>query len=93
MELALTHMRHALKIERDCFGADHITCARTLNEIGNIEFQLGNTPQVMAAYGDALRIYRRMGDGDGEAGYDSLVIYGQGLWRFELVQPCAAGAA
>ena len=73
--------------QRECFGRDHQTCARTLNEMGNIHLQLGNIDEVMNCYSEALRIYDDTGD-DRE-----LVIYGQALWQFELVQPAAAPMA
>ena len=44
--------------------------------------------EVMECYTNALRIYREAGVSD-----DHLVIYGRSLWRFECVQPEAAGAA
>lgn len=88
MELAILNFKEALKIERECFGPDHPTCARTLNEIGNIELQRGNVDEVMRCYLEALRIYRK-----GNVSDDHLVIYGRSLWRFEVVQPEAAGAA
>lgn len=88
MDLAISNFKEALKIERECFGHDHPTCARTLNEIGNIELQRGNVEDVMKCYEEALRIYRKGGVSD-----DHLVIYGRSLWRFEVIQPEAAGAA
>lgn len=88
MELAVLNFKEALKIERECFGPEHPTCARTLNEIGNIELQRGNIDEVMTCYEEALRIYRK-----GNVSDDHLVIYGKSLWRFDLVQPEAAGAA
>jgi hypothetical protein len=42
----------------------------------------------MESYIEALRIYR-----NGNVSDDHLVIYGRSLWRFEVVQPEAAGAA
>jgi len=77
-----------LTIEQAHFGKDHPTCARTLNEIGNIELQRGNITNMMRCYEEALRIYRKAGVSD-----DQLVIFGMKLWRFEEVQPRAAGAA
>jgi hypothetical protein len=60
-----------------------------LNEIlGNIELQMGNVEEVMGCYAAALRIYREADVSD-----DHLVIYGQSLWRFEIIQPAADGAA
>jgi tetratricopeptide (TPR) repeat protein len=88
MELAIESFQEALSIERKCFGENHPTCARTLNEIGNIELQMGNVEAVMQSYTEALRIYREAGVND-----DHLVIYGRSLYRFEVVQPAAAGAA
>ena len=88
MDLAVANFQEALRIERECFGNNHPTCARTLNEIGNIELQRGNVEQVMKCYTEALRVYREAGVSD-----DHLVIYGRSLWRFEKVQPEAAGAA
>jgi tetratricopeptide (TPR) repeat protein len=88
MELAIQNFQEALSIEKECFGNDHPTCARTLNEIGNIHLQLGNIEAVMECYEEALRIYRKAGVSD-----EHLVIYGRRLWRFEVVQPAAAGAA
>jgi tetratricopeptide (TPR) repeat protein len=88
MELALDNFREALSIERECFGNDHPTCARTLNEMANIELQIGSTKEMMEYYAEALRIYK--GSGLGE---DHLVIYGQALWRFDLVHPMAAATA
>ena len=88
MDLALENFHQALSIERECFGESHPTCARTLNEIGNINLQLGNVEAMMSAYTEALRIYREAGVND-----DHLIIYGRSLWRFECVQPEAAGAA
>jgi tetratricopeptide (TPR) repeat protein len=88
MELAIESFQDALDIERKCFGENHQTCARTLNEIGNIELQMGNIEGVMQSYTEALRIYREAGESD-----DHLVIFGCSLWRFEAVQPAAAGAA
>ena len=82
MVLALQKFGEALVIERDCFDDDdHPTCARTLNEIGNIELQLGNREEVMRC------IYRKAGASD-----DRLVVYGRRLWRFELIRPEAAAA-
>lgn len=88
MDLAVSNFQEALAIERECFGPDHPTCARTLNELGNIELQRGHVEEVMDCYTEALRIYRRSGVTD-----DHLVVYGKSLWRFEVVQPEAAGAA
>ena len=88
MDLAVANFKKALTIERECFGPDHPTCARTLNEIGNIELQRGHVDLVMECYTEALRIYRRANVSD-----DHLVVFGKSLWRFELVQPEAAGAA
>jgi tetratricopeptide (TPR) repeat protein len=88
MELAVFNFKEALKIERECFGNTHRTIARTLNEIGNIQLQLGNLKEVLECYTEALRIYLESGLGE-----EHLVIYGRSLWRFEVVQPPAAGAA
>jgi len=88
MELAVESFREALRIESECFGNDHPTCARTLNEIGNIELQRGNVEALMECYCEAMRIYRRASVHE-----DHLVVYGKSLWRFEVVQPEAAGAA
>jgi len=89
MALAVDSFQEALRIERECFGDDHPTCARTLNEIGNIELQRGRIDELMKCYCEALRIYRRAENADD----DLLVVYGKSLWRFDLVQPAAAGAA
>jgi hypothetical protein len=59
-----------------------------MNEIGNIYLQLGNLDKIMELYSEATRIYRNAGLTD-----DQLVIFGLSLWRFECVQPEAAGAA
>ena len=87
MELALSKFNEAHKIERECYGANHPTCARTLNEIGNIEMQLGNLQGMMKCYTEALRIYK-------EAGMvDELVVYSLSLWRFNIIHPDAAPVA
>ncbi len=87
MELALSKFNEAHKIERECYGANHPTCARTLNEIGNIEMQLGNLQGMMKCYTEALRIYK-------EAGMvDELVVYSLSLWRFNIIHPEAAPVA
>lgn len=90
MDLAVDYFTEALRIERLCFGPDHVTCARTLNEIGNIELQRGNLDAMLGCYTQALRIYRHH---HGAVGDEHLVIYGRSLWRFEVVQPAAAGMA
>jgi tetratricopeptide (TPR) repeat protein len=78
----------ALEIERECYGANHPTCARTLNEIGNIEMQLGNLEGMMKCYTKALRIYK-------EAGMinEPVIVYSLKLWRFNIVHPEAAPVA
>ena len=86
--LAVKQFHEALVIERSHFGSKHPTCARTLNEIGNIELQRGNLEGMMACYSEALAIYREAGIRD-----DQLVVFGRNLWRFEVVHPRAAGAA
>jgi hypothetical protein len=88
MELALINFHKALEIERNNFGEEHPTCARTLNEIGNIQMQRGNVKELMDNYTQAARIYRKAGMPD-----DHLVVFGTDLFRFEIVQPDAAGAA
>ena len=88
MELALTKFNEALEIERECYGANHPTCARTLNEIGNIEMRLGNLEGMMKCYTEALRIYKEKGMVD-----ESVVVYSLKLWRFNVVHPEAAPVA
>jgi tetratricopeptide (TPR) repeat protein len=88
MDLALGSFRMALSIERECLGVDDPTCARTLNEIGNIELQLGNVEELMTCFTEALRIYRKAGMDD-----NNLVIFGERLFRFEIVHPNTASAA
>jgi hypothetical protein len=88
MELALEYLYKALKIEQLCFGAIHPTCARTLNEIGHIELDLGNIMALMSSYSDALHIYIKTGIGD-----DHFLVSGQKLWRFDIFHPRAAAVA
>ena len=88
MELALGKFKEALEIERECYGVDHPTCARTLNEIGNIEMQLGNIDGMMKCYTNALRIYKDAGMVN-----ERVIVYGLKLWRFNLVHPEAASVA
>ena len=87
-DLALVSFRQALSIERECLGVDDPTCARTLNEIGNIELQQGNVEELMACFTEALRIYRKAGMDD-----NNLVIFGERLFRFEIIHPNTASAA
>ena len=86
--LILSKIKLVFVNQWDCFGKDHPTCARTLNEMGNIHLQLGNIDDVMKCYSEALRIYKKA-----ELNDDQLVIYGQSLWRFDVVQPKAAAMA
>ncbi len=88
LELALTKFHEALAIEREYYGAKHPTCARTLNEIGNIEMQLGNLDGMMKCYAEALRIYR-----EAKMAEESVVVHCLELWRFDMVHPGAASAA
>jgi hypothetical protein len=50
--------------------------------------QRGNVKELMDNYTQAARIYRKAGMPD-----DHLVVFGTDLFRFEIVQPDAAGAA
>ena len=88
MELALVKFNEALDIERDSYGVNHPTCARTLNEIGNLEMQLGNLDGMMECYTQALRIYKEAGLSN-----ERVIVYGLKLWRFNVVQPEAAPVA
>jgi len=88
MELALIKFNEALSIERECYGANHPTCARTLNEIGNIEMQLGNLEGMMKCYIEALRIYKEAGMVD-----EPVIVHSLKLWRFNIVHPESAPVA
>ena len=88
LDLAVEHFYEALAIEQSHFGQNHPTCARTLNEIGNIELQRGNISGMMKCYSEALAIYR-----DNDIRDEQLVVFGRNLWCFEVVYPPSAGAA
>jgi tetratricopeptide (TPR) repeat protein len=88
MALALAKFNEALEIERECYGANHPTCARTLNEIGNVEMQLGNLEGMMRCYTEALRIYKEAGMVN-----EHVIVYSLRLWRFNIVHPEAAPVA
>jgi len=88
MKLALIKFKEALEIERECYGANHPNCARTLNEIGNIELQLGNVKGMMTSLTKALRIYKEAGMFN-----ETVVVYGLRLWRFNITHPEAAAVA
>jgi len=88
MELALSKFNEALELEHECYGANHPTCARTLNEIGNIEMRVGNLEGMMKCYTKALRIYKEAGMVD-----EAVIVYSLRLWRFNIVHPEAAPVA
>jgi len=88
IELALTKFNEALNIECECYGSNHPNCARTLNEIGNIEMQLGNLEAALKSYTNALRIYKSAGMMD-----EPVVVHNLKLWRFDIAHPKAAPAA
>ena len=88
MELVLIKFNEALEIECECHGGNHPPCARTLNEIGNVEMQLGNVKGMMKCYAKALRIYKEAGMVN-----ETVVVYSLRLWRFNIAYPEAAAIA
>ncbi len=59
-EEALASYQEVLKIrrERTLLSNQHPSIAKTLNNIGNVYFQMGKTEDALLNYNESLKIYR-----------------------------------
>jgi tetratricopeptide (TPR) repeat protein len=87
-EKALSYFKEALKVERMVMlETEPLTVARTLQEIGNINLEIGNIHEMMNAFIEAARIYEKL-----SMNFDNLIVTNR-LYALALSYPRAAPAA
>lgn len=88
LERALFYFKEALKVERKVmFKDDPLAVARALQEIGNIYLEIGNIREMMNAFIQAARIYKKS-----SLTYGNLIVTNR-LYALDLSCPRAAPAA
>jgi tetratricopeptide (TPR) repeat protein len=80
IDSALENFENALDMERQLNGKDDpSTIARTLTEIGNIHLEKGNTTEMMDAFNEAARVFRRAGLSVSSVTVSGLRLYAAGF--------------